>query len=70
MASSRAGEEYGSAGRGPGLPEDEPPYATGVAALEDGWFLIQSPAPRPVGAEHEHETTTLPHEFVFERRIE
>ncbi len=59
----------GTRGGGPGLPEAEPPYATGLAALEDGWFLLQSPAPYAVHPGSEHETSYLPNEFVFERRV-
>jgi len=60
----------GTRGQGPALPEGEPPYPTGVAALEDGWFMLQSPAPiaPPPGAEHE--VAYLANEFVFERRVE
>ena len=60
----------GAAGRAAVLPDAEPPYATGVAALEDGWCLLQPPLPPPVTLGAEHETGYLPHEFVFERRIE
>ena len=60
----------GSRGRGPSLPEGEPPYETGVAALEDGWFLLQSPAPYSLEPGREHGVSYLPNEFVFERRIE
>ncbi len=59
----------GAAGSGPGLPEGDPPYATGLAALEDGWFLLQSPAARALTDDAGHETGPLAHEFVFERRI-
>jgi hypothetical protein len=49
--------------------EGAPPYASGVAALGDGWRLIQaSPVPvRPAGAERV--TGRLEHEFVFERLV-
>lgn len=60
----------GSAGRGAGLPDAEPPYGTGVAALEDGWFLLQSPVPPPVQPGAEYGTSYLANEFVFERRVE
>ncbi len=60
----------GTAGGGPSLPDGDPPYANGVAALEDGWCLIQSPAPYPLHPGEEHGTSYLPNEFVFERRIE
>jgi hypothetical protein len=60
----------GARGRGPGLPDADPPYASGVAALEDGWFLLQSPALLPLAPGAEHEVGYLPNEFVFERRVE
>ena len=60
----------GSKGEGPALPEGQPPYATGLAALEDGWFLMQSPAPYTLQPGAEHGTSYLPNEFVFERTIE
>ena len=59
----------GSNGEGPALPVEEPPYRSGVAAMRDGWFLLQSPrsvAPKPG---EEHYTNYLNHEFIFERRI-
>jgi hypothetical protein len=59
----------GAAGGGPGLPEGDPPYPTGLAALEDGWFLLQSPAAQPVSTDTGQETGPLTHEFVFERRV-
>ena len=60
----------GSRGRGPALPESEPPYPTGLAALEDGWFMLQSPAPYVLHPGAEHGTSYLPNEFVFERVID
>lgn len=60
----------GTGGKGPRLPEGEPPYPTGLAALEQGWFLIQSPAPYHLYPGAEHEVSYLANEFVFERRIE
>lgn len=59
----------GTQGRGPGLPDGEPPYKTGVAAMQDGWFMLQSPAPYGLHPGLEHETSYLPNEFIFERRI-
>jgi hypothetical protein len=59
----------GTAGAGP-QPDVDPPYATGVAALQDGWRLLQmSPLLPPVPG-HERETSFLKHEFVFERLVE
>ncbi len=47
-----------------------PPYANGVAALRDGWMLLQSSqltAPTPG---NEHLNDYLDYEFVFERRVD
>lgn len=42
----------GAAGAGPGL-DGEPPYDTGVAALVDGWRLLQmSPLLPQIGRAH------------------
>lgn len=60
----------GTGGQGPALPQTEPPYATGLAALEQGWCLIQSPAPYPLFPGAEHAVSYLANEFVFERRVE
>jgi hypothetical protein len=54
----------GTAGALP-LPADEPPYATGVEALADGWFLLQSPGRTGID-----EIGGVPAtRFVFERRV-
>lgn len=60
----------GTEGRGPALPEGEPPYKTGVAALQDGWRLLQSSQLVPPYPGREHTTSFLQHEFVFERLVE
>ena len=60
----------GADGTGPELPAGEPPYEDGVAALQDGWFLMQSPAPYPLVPGAEHGTGYLPNEFVFTRTID
>jgi len=59
----------GAAGAGPGLDGD-PPYATGVAALEAGWRLLQMSPLLPPFPGHERETSFLKHEFLFERLVE
>ena len=59
----------GTRGTGPVLPDAQPPYASGVAALEDGWFLLQSSQLIPAAPGAEHTTSFLQHEFVFERRV-
>ena len=58
----------GSAGAGP-QPDGDPPYATGVAALVDGWRLVQVSPLLPPFPGHERETSFLKHEFVFERMV-
>jgi hypothetical protein len=60
----------GTSGRGAAVPESQPPYETGLHALEDGWFLLQSPSPYPLQPGSEHATGYLANEFVFERRFE
>jgi hypothetical protein len=60
----------GTQGKGAGIPDDEPPYKTGVHALRDGWMLFQSPPAPPIIQGQEYETSYLPNEFVFERRFE
>jgi hypothetical protein len=60
----------GAAGKGPGVPDADPPYRTGLAALEEGWCLIQSPAPYPLHPGAEHEVSYLANEFIFERRVD
>lgn len=49
--------------------EGSPPYANGVAALEDGWCLLQAaPVPQRLpGAERM--TGRLEHEFILERFV-
>jgi hypothetical protein len=49
---------------------DEPPYATGLAALMDGWRLFQASqlAPHPRG--EEFDLAYLKYEFFFERIVE
>ncbi|MFJ7629239.1 hypothetical protein ACIQZN_22365 [Streptomyces sp. NPDC097595] len=48
---------------------DEPPYETGVAALEDGWRLIQAAQLIPPYPGGEYETSFLKHEFLFEKLV-
>ena len=59
----------GTAGAGP-QPVVDPPYATGVDALVDGWRLIQMSALQPAAPGHERQTSFLRHEFLFERMID
>ena len=49
---------------------DEPPYASGLAALLDGWRLIQMSQLLTHERSHEYDTAYLPYEFVFERLVD
>jgi hypothetical protein len=57
----------GANGDGDQPPDTEPPYATGVAALVDGWRLLQSAQLVAPPAGEEHRNAYLEYEFVFER---
>ncbi|MET9022466.1 hypothetical protein ABZV93_21050 [Actinopolymorpha sp. NPDC004070] len=48
---------------------DEPPYDTGVAALRDGWRLIQASQLIPPYPGHEYDVSFLKHEFLFEKLV-
>ena len=48
---------------------DEPPYETGVAALLDGWRLLQASQLLPPYPGHEYQVSFLKHEFIFERLV-
>lgn len=49
---------------------DEPPYPTGVAALRDGWRLIQASPLVDHGVGDEFRTGYLKYEFFFEQMVE
>ncbi len=49
---------------------EEPPYATGVAALCAGWRLIQAAQLIPPYPGHEHDVSFLKHEFFFEKLVD
>lgn len=49
---------------------DVAPYLTGLAALVDGWRLVQISPVLPPAPDHEYDVSTLRHEFVFERLVE
>lgn len=60
----------GAKGESLTLAEAQPPYSTGLAALEDGWFMLQSPSPYVLQPGTEHGTSYLPNEFIFERSVD
>lgn len=49
---------------------DEPPYATGLAALRDGWRLFQASQLLPHARGEELDLAYLKYEFFFEQWIE
>ncbi|MEU8569592.1 hypothetical protein AB0C51_14725 [Streptomyces pathocidini] len=49
---------------------DEPPYDCGVAALRDGWRLIQASQLIPPGKGEEYDVSFLKHEFWFEKLVD
>jgi hypothetical protein len=50
--------------------QDEPPYATGVAALKAGWRLFQAAQILPHNRGQEFELSYLKYEFFFEQLVE
>ena len=49
--------------------ESEPPYRTGLAALQDGWRLFQASPLTPHAAGEEFRTAYLKYEFFFEKLV-
>jgi hypothetical protein len=49
--------------------EDTPPYKSVLAAMRDGWFVMQLPTMPTFHRGEEHETGHLPYEYVLERRV-
>src|SRR4051812_43483653 len=49
---------------------EEPPYGSVLAAMQDGWFVIQAPTLPIYIPGHEHETGHLPYEYMLERKVD
>jgi len=49
---------------------DEPPYATGLDALRDGWRLLQISPLLPHASGDELRTGYLKYEYVFEKLVQ
>ncbi|HZR38496.1 MAG TPA: hypothetical protein VFB12_00155 [Ktedonobacteraceae bacterium] len=47
----------------------QPPYSSVIAAMRDGWNVIQLPTLPQYISGHEHETGHLPYEYVLERKV-
>jgi len=59
------GKTYAMAG-----DRDEPPYGSVLAAMKDGWRVIQFPALQPPAPGLEHRTGFLRFEYVLERMVD
>jgi hypothetical protein len=49
---------------------DKPPYPSVVAAMRDGWRVLQLPPLQPAAPGAEHDTSFLKYEFVLEKLVE
>lgn len=49
---------------------DQPPYATGLDALKDGWRVLQFPQLIPPYPGMEYTTSFQMYEFIFEQLVE
>lgn len=63
---------YDGSGREAHMAGDalEPPYASGLAAIRDGWRLFQASQLMPHGAGEEFRTGYLKYEFLFEKLVD
>ena len=50
--------------------EETPPYASVLAAMRDGWNVLQVPTLPIYIPGHEHEGGHLPYEYVLERKVD
>ena len=49
---------------------DTPPYPTGLAAMRDGWRVVQMPQLIPPDKDLEYTTSFYKFEYVFEKMVE
>jgi hypothetical protein len=49
---------------------DKPPYSSVLAAMRDGWRVLQLPQLQAAVAGVEHDTSFLKYEFVLEKLVE
>ena len=49
---------------------DKPPYPSVVAAMRDGWRVIQLPQLQAAARGADHDTSFLQYEFVLEKLVE
>jgi len=62
---------YDGAGGKTGMAGDSeaPPYPSALAAMQDGWRVIQLPTLQPALPGHEHMTSYLRFEVVLEKMV-
>jgi hypothetical protein len=53
-----------------GTREDNPPYASVLAAMRDGWRVIKFPEMPAATTDTAYQTSVLPNEFVLEQLVE
>jgi hypothetical protein len=63
---------FDGTGRTAGMAGDSatPPYPSVVAAMRDGWRVIQVPALQAAPPGMEHDTAFLKYEFVLEKLVD
>jgi hypothetical protein len=68
---TQAWSMYDGAGGKTGMSgdSDTPPYPSALAAMQDGWRVIQLPALQPPRPGHEHQTSYLRFEVVLEKLV-
>jgi hypothetical protein len=68
---TQAWSMYDGAGGQTGMSgdSDTPPYPSALAAMQDGWRVIQLPALQPPLPGHEHQTSYLRFEVVLEKLV-
>lgn len=49
--------------------QTEPPYSSVLAAMRDGWFVMQVPPLPQFAPGQEHLTGNLTYEYVLERKV-
>lgn len=48
---------------------DRPPYKTGLAAMQDGWRVVQFPVLIPPYKDLEYTTSFVKFEYIFEKMV-
>jgi hypothetical protein len=64
-----AWSRYEGAPTGDAAPSDQPPYDSVVAAMRDGWRVLQVPVLLPPDKDDPYAGAHLRHEFVLEQIV-